>query len=307
MGTVLSLRNSKPFVNESYEIMVFNKMSNKFPSGELILDVYFQNTFDRVAYINDCNGNKSPLSSITYLHYETRVESSDDIMELLLLKDAVDRECLRNNWQPRQVLHIPYLPYSRQDRVSRYGEPFSLKVIGNLINSMKFDEVITLDVHSDVAGGVIDNFTNKSAGEYINRHLEEMDEGYYDYVVAPDLGYSKKIHQFEHIFKPHNIRILQAYKMRDPETKKVLGAGISNFDTAKVGSRALILDDICEDGQTKVAVANALRKKGVRHVDVFVSHGIFVNGLEPLKPAVDDCYSTDSFTHPVEGLTRYEI
>ena len=80
-----------------------------------------------------------------------RLQSSDDIMELLLLTDA-----LREQGFDHIDLFMPYIPYARQDRYCAGGDAFSLKVFAGLVNSRDFAEVIVLDPHSDVATALID-------------------------------------------------------------------------------------------------------------------------------------------------------
>ena len=76
-----------------------------------------------------------------------RISSSDDVMALLMTNDAVERQC---KGMKSKHLIIPYLPYSRQDRVCNPGEALSVKVFAQFINSMNFDSVTTYDAHSDV-------------------------------------------------------------------------------------------------------------------------------------------------------------
>ena len=60
-------------------------------------------------------------------------ENDAEIIELLMLADAIKRQNI-----PIKTLKIPYVPYSRQDRVNGYGESLSLKVFCDLINSIHF-------------------------------------------------------------------------------------------------------------------------------------------------------------------------
>ena len=53
----------------------------------------------------------------------TRLNSSDDVMNLCLAVDA-----LRNMDVNYIEVFIPYIPYARQDRVMVPGEPLSIKV-----------------------------------------------------------------------------------------------------------------------------------------------------------------------------------
>src|SRR5882672_10205300 len=79
------------------------------------------------------------------------LNDSNDIMKLLLLIDAIKR----NNEDVKIFLTIPYFPYARQDRSCNYGEPLSVKVMANLINSLECYNVTIYDPHSDVTAALL--------------------------------------------------------------------------------------------------------------------------------------------------------
>lgn len=80
------------------------------------------------------------------------IKDSDGLLMLALVKDILDRHEV-----DKIKLDLHYMPYARQDRVCNAGEAFGLKVIANFINSLKFDEVMVTDPHSDVTVAVLDN------------------------------------------------------------------------------------------------------------------------------------------------------
>jgi len=63
------------------------------------------------------------------------------LLELLLAADALRRRGAR-----RLTLVAPYLPYMRQDRVFRAGEPVSQRVVGELLGRA-FDQVLGVEAH----------------------------------------------------------------------------------------------------------------------------------------------------------------
>src|SRR6186713_2914488 len=87
--------------------------------------------------------------------YWADIRSSDDLMTLLLLRDAKAR---LGKAKPGDILFIPYMPYGRQDRACGQGEAFSLKVFAQIVNGMGFAAVISLDPHSLVTNALIDRF-----------------------------------------------------------------------------------------------------------------------------------------------------
>ena len=126
-----------------------------FPAGEVGIKLNVNNL--RFKYDN--NG------TVTLI---TRIKTGNDLMELLLTKDAVERFVFPGT---KINLFLPYIPYARQDRVCVDGEPFSLKVFANLINSCKFNSVTVVDPHSDVVGGVFDNINIISQFDVIKKDI----------------------------------------------------------------------------------------------------------------------------------------
>src|SRR5690349_11711379 len=72
-----------------------------------------------------------------------RLKTPKDIIILMLTVDALRRENAKYI-----ELFIPYVPFARQDRVMNSGEPLSLRVMANIINSMNLDKVAFFDPHS---------------------------------------------------------------------------------------------------------------------------------------------------------------
>jgi hypothetical protein len=105
----------------------------------------------------------------------TRIKSSDDLMILLLATDALKRLGFTYI-----KLFIPYLPFARQDRVMVGGEPLSIKVIANIINSQEYTKVAVYDAHSEVSLALINNCdpvtddgTKKSARGYLHVYAKD--------------------------------------------------------------------------------------------------------------------------------------
>jgi ribose-phosphate pyrophosphokinase len=82
-------------------------------------------------------------------------------------------------------------------------------------------------------------------------------------------------------------------KHRDPETGKFLGFEVPLIKTPK----ALIVDDICDGGGTFRGIAAKVREQQPGEVQMFlyVTHGIFSQGLAGLLCEFGAIYCTDSF------------
>ncbi|MFN7106452.1 MAG: ribose-phosphate pyrophosphokinase-like domain-containing protein, partial [Pyrobaculum sp.] len=67
---------------------------------------------------------------------------NDNLVKLFLTIDALNDMGAR-----RVVLVLPYLPYARQDRRFRPGEPISSKTVLKIFSSLSVHGVLTVDMH----------------------------------------------------------------------------------------------------------------------------------------------------------------
>ena len=203
-------------------------------------------------------------------------EGAEDTEKICLLKNALDNI----GYGKFAKLNIPYMPYSRQDRVTEEGASFALKVFANIINSLEFKEVITLDAHSQATELLINNLTNKGQSEWLTEIL--ISEPSIDCIIAPDAGAYKKV--YETCSKlPQDIKdrieIVCAKKVRNVSTGEIEGMEI-DFSAIKQ-RECLVLDDICDGGRTFIELAKA--SFGMSNLQLAVTHGIFSKGREELN------------------------
>lgn len=219
-----------------------------------------------------------------------KIRTADDVMEILLTVDALRRQGVHSI-----KLVMPYVPYSRQDRVMVYGESLGIKVFADLINSCKFYEVEIWDPHSDVTTALIDNVKVIGQSELMARTLyPEHDTHigpklYKMSLVCPDAGARKKILECQKSIKAREI--IYADKVRDASTGQITGTTINwgNFDF-RDGSELLIVDDICEGGRTFIEIAKAMETSmtGINYkLHLHVTHGFFSKGLDELSEYFD--------------------
>ena len=254
---------------------------SQFPGGELHLTV-------DTAILN--------FPQMEELVITGSVTNPSHIMELLLLVDALHRLHINN-----LELHMPYFAYGRQDRVAHVGEAFSLSVFADLINSCNFNIVKVTDAHSDVTAALINNVVHASNVPFAITSIGmAMRIGYtIDYAVAPDAGAIKKTYSIL-AATPIPMQLLLAGKLRNTKTGAITKTMVYNQDEDLTGKTVMIFDDICDGGYTFIKLAEALKFKGVKHVLLYVTHGIFSKGLEPLlaNGLIDHIFTTDSWRIP---------
>lgn len=219
-----------------------------------------------------------------------RINSFNDFGELLVAIDASYRSgCSHLN------AIIPYFPGARQDRVMVEGEPLTVKVYADILNSYNLNSVTIFDPHSDVTPALLNNCKVVSNHRFINNVLlcceNQMD---YVNIVSPDGGALKKVYELSKYLSPHfDVNIVECSKKRYVTTGQLSGFKIYEDDLQ--GGDCLIVDDICDGGGTFVGLAKELKAKGVGDIYLAVSHGIFSKGFSELDKYFKRIFTTDSF------------
>lgn len=242
----------------------------KFPGGELHI------TSDWLVNITD-------LKDDTVI---CRINNSDDLMKLCLFTDAFTRVM---NKTPHTLI-LPYIPYARQDRVANYGESLSIKVFCNILNSLKYEQVVVLDPHSDVSTALINNVKVIPQCHIFRRYINEDCD-----LIAPDSGALKKVYQLQKLCNIKNIRT--ATKHRDTQTGRI---SHTTLDGVRSSNSCVVVDDICDGGATFVALGEILKKE-YEDVTLMITHGIFSKGLEELNKFYNKIICTNSFTKEVDS------
>jgi len=215
---------------------------------------------------------------------EARMESPADVMDLLLLNDALRRA------RPAEpiALVMPYIPYARQDRVAVNGEAFSLAVFCSLINSLKFESVTVMDPHSPVAVELLEGVIVMPVADIMPNTLKA--QGAQELLskavlVAPDKGAMARVQEAADalsVYRGNPVIVVQALKQRDPVTGALSSPVLQ--EPVPQGVPLLVVDDICDGGGTFIQLAELLREHTDAPLNLYVTHGIFSKGIEPLLP-----------------------
>jgi ribose-phosphate pyrophosphokinase len=216
-------------------------------------------------------------------------ENNGDIVNLCLLKDALDRLRLNSRFD----LRIPFFPYQQQDRVCNFGEPLSVKMIANIINGLNFNSVEIWDAHSDVTPALLNNCLNRSIEGLIEfepefEHLCSKMEHFLlqNYVVvAPDQGSAKKAYNFSKFF---GFDCIHATKHRNTETGLITGTSLNCGSLDLSDKNFLIVDDMCIGGATFINLAEVIREKYNGKICLLTTHGIYSRGLEVFEGIIDE-------------------
>ena len=123
-----------------------------------------------------------------------------------LLCIAVD--ALKRMGATTDTLIIPYFPAARQDRVMVDGEPLTVKVYADIINSLGFKKVVILDPHSEVTPALLNNSVIVPNHIFIKKVIEVLNKPFF--LVSPDGGALKKIYKLSEFL--HGIEVIECSK-----------------------------------------------------------------------------------------------
>jgi ribose-phosphate pyrophosphokinase len=216
----------------------------------------------------------------------------EHIMEMVLVGDAIRRMAPRN-----MVAVIPYMGYSRQDKLHRIGEPVSARVIAEFLEISMFSEMICVDLHNDAIVGFFQvPVTHISALPVLAEEIKKMHLKD-PVIISPDVGGVKRARNF-------------AYMLDLPMVVMEKKRYLDKNDTSEVfqvigdvkGKTAIIVDDIIATGGTTVQGAKSLKNAGASSVIVMTTHGVLAgDAVKNLTTAeLDRVIVTDSINIPKE-------
>ncbi|GHA71729.1 ribose-phosphate pyrophosphokinase [Formosimonas limnophila] len=231
-----------------------------------------------------------PEEPMTEVLIRANVRSSDGMMDLLLLEDAL----LRHSPDVQIDLELPYLPYARQDRVCATGQAFSMDVMAKLLHLHPKRQIAVWDAHSAVSLSLTQ--AHNVLPETIIAHSESLSTLLRDQntvLICPDKG---AVPRCEAIQKAFNTpRMVYCEKKRDPSTGRILRSEVLADDLS--GKTAVITDDICDGGMTFIGIAQGLRALNCQRIVLYATHGIFSKGLSVFDGLIDQIYTSNSFIH----------
>lgn len=163
---------------------------------------------------------------------------------------------------------LPYLAYTRQDK-DKSGESVGTAWIGSLLKSAGFDEVITVDLHSERDKELFPipilslSSADMFAAAIKNSELTDAT------IVAPDDGAIGRCEA-----------VKSAAGMRNRETvffeKRRTDQGILHRGPiGHVNRSVLIIDDMLDTGGTLVSACAKLVEAKVEEIYILVTHGLF--------------------------------
>ncbi len=193
----------------------------------------------------------------------TCVPTNDNIMELLIMVDALKRASAG-----RITAAIPYFGYARQDRRPRSARvPITAKVVANMLQAAGVQRVLTVDLHADQIQGFFDiPVDNIYAAPVLLADLEK--QKYEDLmVVSPDVGGVVRARAFAK-------RLECDLAIIDKRRPKANVSEVMNIIGEVEGRTCVIMDDIVDTAGTLCKAAQALKENGAKRVMAYCTHAV---------------------------------
>jgi len=192
------------------------------------------------------------------------------------------------------TLVAPYLCYMRQDIAFNPGEAVSQSIIGNFLAEL-FDNVITIDPHlhriqhleqAVPAKNAIALFATSVMAEFVSERVEDP------VLLGPD----KEAEQWvSAIARPKKWTYGVCEKIRTGDQEVEITLPEINLQNRSV----VLVDDVVSSGQTLTVAIKKCLHNNSKHVDVLVTHALFVNDAKQrlIDAGARNIWSTDSVSH----------
>ncbi len=187
---------------------------------------------------------------------------NDNLMELLIMVDALKRASANTI-----TALVPYYGYARQDRKTRPREPITAKLVSDLITVAGAHRVVAVDLHAGQIQGFFNiPFDNLTASllfqEYFTRtQIKDA------VLVAPDVGRAPKSRILSDKMS-FSLAIVEKQRLRPDEALEV--EVIGNVE----GRTCIIVDDMVTTGNTLIAAADAVHKRGAIRILAACTHAV---------------------------------
>ncbi len=208
--------------------------------------------------------NENVRGKDVFIMQPTCAPTNDNLMELLVLIDAVHRSSAR-----RITAVVPYFGYARQDRRPRSVRvPITAKVVAQMISNVKADRVLTVDLHADQIQGYFDiPVDNVYASPILLGDVWK--QKYPDIVVvSPDVGGVVRARALAKRLDDADLAIIDKRRPRPNEAR------VMNIIGEVEGRTCVLVDDLVDTAGTLCLAAMALKEQGAARVVAYCTHPV---------------------------------
>jgi len=230
--------------------------------------------------------NENVRGKDVFVVQPTCAPTSDNLMELLVMIDAVRRSSAR-----RITAVIPYFGYARQDRRPRSVRvPITARVVAQMIGNVKADRVLTVDLHADQIQGFFDiPVDNVYASPILLGDVWK--QKYPDIVVvSPDVGGVVRARALAKRLDDADLAIIDKRRPRPNEAR------VMNIIGEVKGRTCILIDDLVDTAGTLCLAALALKEQGAVRVVAYCTHPVLSgSAVDNIKASeLDELVVTDT-------------
>ena len=200
----------------------------------------------------------------TFIVQPTCPPSSENLMELLVMVDAVRRASAA-----RITAVIPYFGYARQDRRPRASRvPITAKLVAKMIATAGVDRVLTVDLHADQIQGFFDIAVDNVyaspllLGDVWKQKYDDM------VVVSPDVGGVVRARALAKRLDDADLVIIDKRRARANQSE------VMNIIGEVREKNCVLIDDMVDTAGTLCHAAGALKDRGAATVAAYITHPV---------------------------------
>ncbi|MBI1971870.1 MAG: ribose-phosphate pyrophosphokinase [Candidatus Aenigmarchaeota archaeon] len=237
---------------------------------------------------------------------------NDSIIEAAFLAGAA-----RNAGASTVTVVMPYVAYSRQNKIFQKGETASLDTVIKFFKASGVSRLITVDAHFYRRVGSFDmgglEIANLSAAKLLLDYAKGKMGGEV-FVIGPDFGSSEMIQ-----YATGKLNVMSKEKICPncgaPAAECRCGGTLKEYSVSGISSNAdfagknvVIMDDMIVSGSTMIRAAEKVKSEGAKGVSAVATHGLFLgDSLNELKSrtdllAVSDSIMTDASSVSISSL-----
>lgn len=234
-------------VAEHLNLPIGNATVSTFSDGETMVEIH-ENVRGRDVFIIQ----------------STCAPSNDNLMELILLADA-----LRRASAAKITAVVPYFGYARQDRRVRSARvPITAKIVADMMAAVGISRLVTVDLHADQIQGFfympVDNlYSTPLILEDINQ------QNFKDImIVSPDVGGVIRARAIAKRLNGADLAIIDKRRPKQNEAQVMHIIGdVKDRD-------CIIVDDIADTASTLCRAVEALKEHGASKVAAYITHPV---------------------------------
>ena len=270
-------------ISKKLKLKLVNTNIRRFADGEIYIEI-----------------NENIRGNSVFVVQSTSNPANDNLMELLLVIDALKRSSAKN-----VTAVIPYFGYARQDRKVAPRTSISAKVVANLITNAGASRVVTVDLHAGQIQGFfdmpVDNlFTTPLFAKYIKKKFSNKKL----ICVSPDVGGVQRTRGLATRIKA-DLAIIDKRRAAPGKSQ------VMNIIGDVKNKTCIIVDDIIDSGGTIVNAVEALKKNGANEVYVFITHAVLSgDAVKKIKNSkIKKLIITDTIdnSHKIKNNTKIEV